>query len=220
MIKDMEKRNYQKELDNLILLQRGYRPTVLLHSCCGPCSSSVLEYLTKYFRVTLLWYNPNLYPVTEFDKRLATQKELIERMNLSSTVDMLTETWKHEEFLAAIAGYEKEPEGGKRCERCFSLRLKECAQLAKEYQFDFFCTTLTVSRYKNAPLINAIGERIAEETGIKWLPSDFKKKGGEMRSAELAEKYQLYRQVHCGCQYSRKQTMALEENRNSRCSDE
>ena len=104
----MEKRNYQKELDNLILLQRGYRPTVLLHSCCGPCSSSVLEYLTKYFRVTLLWYNPNLYPVTEFDKRLATQKELIERMNLSSTVDMLTETWKHEEFLAAIAEYEKE----------------------------------------------------------------------------------------------------------------
>ena len=104
MIKNMEKRNYQKELDNLILSQRGYRPAVLLHSCCGPCSSSVLEYLTKYFRVTLLWYNPNLYPETEFDKRLATQKELIERMNLSSTVDMLTETRKHEEFLAAIAG--------------------------------------------------------------------------------------------------------------------
>ena len=216
----MEKRNYQKELDSLILSQQGYRPTVLLHSCCGPCSSSVLEYLTKYFRVTLLWYNPNLYPETEFDKRLATLKELIERMNLSSTVGVLTETWKHEEFLAAIVGYEQEPEGGKRCERCFSLRLKECARLAKERQFDYFCTTLTVSRYKNAALINAIGERIAEETCIKWLPSDFKKKGGEMRSAELAEKYQLYRQVYCGCEYSLKQRMEFEENRNNSCSDE
>ena len=209
----MEKRNYQKELDKLILSQQDYKPTVLLHSCCGPCSSSVLEYLTKYFRVTLLWYNPNLYPETEFDKRLATQKELIEKMKLSSSVELLPKEWNHEEFLTATEGYEQEPEGGKRCERCFSLRLKECARLAKEHQFDYFCSTLTVSRYKNAPLINMIGEKISEETGIKWLPSDFKKKGGEMRSTELAEKYQLYRQVYCGCEYSLKLRTEYEKNR-------
>lgn len=213
MIKDMDKRNYQKELDALVLKQQGYRPTVLLHSCCGPCSSSVLEYLTKNFRVTLLWYNPNLYPEEEFDKRFATQLELLEKMPLSSSVEVLSESWKHEDFINAAAGYEKEPEGGKRCEQCFYLRLKKCAELAKADHFDFFCTTLTVSRYKNAPLINSIGERIAEETGARWLPSDFKKKGGEQRSAELAAFYQLYRQVYCGCEYSLKQRTDFEKNR-------
>lgn len=213
MIKDMDKRNYQRELDALILAQQGYRPSVLLQSCCGPCSSSVLEYLTKYFHVTLLWYNPNLYPAEEFEKRLATQKELLEKMPLSSNVDVLIESWKHEEFVSAVAGYEEEPEGGKRCEQCFYLRLKKCAQMAKEYHFDYFCSTLTVSRYKNAPLINSVGERIADETGARWLPSDFKKKGGEQRSAELAELYQLYRQVYCGCEYSLKQKTDFEKKR-------
>jgi predicted adenine nucleotide alpha hydrolase (AANH) superfamily ATPase len=202
MIKDMEKRNYQKELDTLVLAQMEYPPSVLLHSCCGPCSSSVLEYLTKYFRVTLLWYNPNLYPESEFYKRLATQKELLNKMELSSKVDIMTESWKHEDFISAAIGYENEPEGGKRCEQCFSVRLRECARLAKENNFDYYCTTLTVSRYKNAPLINSLGEEIGKETGIRWLPSDFKKKGGEQRSAELAKYYQLYRQVYCGCEYS------------------
>ena len=213
MIKDMDKRNYQKELDALILAQQGYRPSFLLHSCCGPCSSSVLEYLTKYFRVTLFWYNPNLYPEEEFNKRLATQKELLEKMPLSSPVEVLSESWKHEEFVASAAGYEREPEGGKRCEQCFALRLRRCARTAKEHHFDYFCSTLTVSRYKNAPLINTIGERIAEETETRWLPSDFKKRGGEQRSSELAEYYQLYRQVYCGCEYSLKQRTDFEKNR-------
>ena len=211
MIKDMDKRKFQKELDAIILAQQGYKPSVLLHSCCGPCSSSVLEYLTKYFRVTLLWYNPNLYPEEEYNKRLATQKELLERMPLSSAVDVLTVPWKHEEFVSAVAGYEEEPEGGERCERCFYLRLKKCAQLAKENHFDYFCSTLTVSRYKNALLINSVGERISAETGARWLPSDFKKKGGEQRSAELAELYKLYRQVYCGCEFSLKKRKEFEK---------
>ena len=216
MIKDMEKRNYQKELDALILEQRGYRPSVLLHSCCGPCSSSVLEYLTKYFRVTLLWYNPNLYPEEEFDRRLSTQKELLEKMKLSSEVEVVSEPWQHDVFVSAALGNEEEPEGGKRCEQCFYLRLKRCALLAKEYGFDYFCSTLTVSRYKNTPLINTVGEKIAEETDARWLPSDFKKRGGEQRSAELASLYRLYRQNYCGCEYSLEQRTNFEKNRQIR----
>ena len=210
MIKIMEKRNYQKELDTIISAQQDYKPSVLLHSCCGPCSSSVLEYLTQHFKVTLLWYNPNLYPEEEFYKRFAAQKELIDKMSLSDAVEILAEPWNHESFEDAAAGFEDEPEGGKRCEKCFYLRLKECARISKEHGFDYFCSTLTVSRYKNAPLIKSIGEIISEEAGSKWLPSDFKKRGGELRSAELAAYYQIYRQVYCGCEYSLQQRKDFE----------
>ena len=195
-------RNYQKELDRLIQKRGQKTPRVLLHSCCGPCSSSVLEYITQYFDVTLLWYNPNLYPKEEFDRRFKTQVELIEKMGLADKVDILAEPWKSEDYYRRIKGLENEPEGGKRCAECFRLRLLETARLAKHYGYDYFCTTLTLSRHKDAVLINSIGEEIARATGVSWLPSDFKKRNGENRSIELSEQYGLYRQLYCGCEFS------------------
>ena len=195
-------RNYQKELDRIIQKRGQKTPRVLLHSCCGPCSSAVLEYITQYFDVTLLWYNPNLYPKEEFDRRFKTQVELIEKMGLADKVDILAEPWKSEDYYRRIKGLENEPEGGKRCAECFRLRLLETARLAKHYGYDYFCTTLTLSRHKDAVLINTIGEEIAKAVGVSWLPSDFKKRNGENRSIELSEQYGLYRQLYCGCEFS------------------
>ena len=195
-------RNYQKELDRIIQKRGQKTPRVLLHSCCGPCSSAVLEYITQYFDVTLLWYNPNLYPKEEFDRRFKTQVELIEKMGLADKVDILAEPWKSEDYYCRVKGLENEPEGGKRCAECFRLRLLETARLAKHYGYDYFCTTLTLSRHKDAVLINSIGEEIARATGVSWLPSDFKKRNGENRSIELSEQYGLYRQLYCGCEFS------------------
>ena len=195
-------RNYQKELDRIIQKRGQKTPRVLLHSCCGPCSSAVLEYITQYFDVTLLWYNPNLYPKEEFDRRFKTQVELIEKMGLADKVDILAEPWKSEDYYCRVKGLENEPEGGKRCAECFRLRLLETARLAKHYGYDYFCTTLTLSRHKDAVLINTIGEEIAKAVGVSWLPSDFKKRNGENRSIELSEQYGLYRQLYCGCEFS------------------
>ena len=195
-------RNYQKELDRIIQKRGQKTPRVLLHSCCGPCSSAVLEYITQYFDVTLLWYNPNLYPKEEFDRRFRTQVELIEKMGLADKVNILAEPWKSEDYYRRVKGLENEPEGGKRCAECFRLRLLETARLAKHYGYDYFCTTLTLSRHKDAVLINTIGEEIARATGVSWLPSDFKKRNGENRSIELSEQYGLYRQLYCGCEFS------------------
>ena len=195
-------RNYQKELDRIIQKRGQKTPRVLLHSCCGPCSSAVLEYITQYFDVTLLWYNPNLYPKEEFDRRFKTQVELIEKMGLADKVDILAEPWKSEDYYRRVKGLENEPEGGKRCAECFRLRLLETARLAKHYGYDYFCTTLTLSRHKDAVLINTIGEEIAKAVGVSWLPSDFKKRNGENRSIELSEQYGLYRQLYCGCEFS------------------
>ncbi len=195
-------RNYQKELDRIIQKRGQKTPRVLLHSCCGPCSSSVLEYITQYFDVTLLWYNPNLYPKEEFDRRFQTQVELIEKMGLADKVSILAEPWKSEDYYRRVKGLENEPEGGRRCAECFRLRLLETARLAKHYGYDYFCTTLTLSRHKDAVLINTIGEEIARATGVSWLPSDFKKRNGENRSIELCEQYGLYRQLYCGCEFS------------------
>ena len=195
-------RNYQKELDRVIQKQGKTPKRVLLHSCCGPCSSSVLEYLTQYFDVTLLWYNPNLYPKEEFDRRFQNQVKLIEAMGLANEVSVLAEPWKSQDYYARVKGLEDEPEGGRRCAECFRLRLLECARLCKHYGYDYFCTTLTVSRHKDAALINDLGEEIGRMVGVSWLPSDFKKRGGEDRSQELAEKYGIYRQLYCGCEFS------------------
>ena len=195
-------RNYQKELDRIIQKRGQKTPRVLLHSCCGPCSSAVLEYITQYFDVALLWYNPNLYPKEEFDRRFKTQVELIEKMGLADKVDILAEPWKSEDYYRRVKGLENEPEGGKRCAECFRLRLLETARLAKHYGYDYFCTTLTLSRHKDAVLINTIGEEIAKAVGVSWLPSDFKKRNGENRSIELSEQYGLYRQLYCGCEFS------------------
>lgn len=195
-------RNYQKELDRIIRDLGEKRPRVLLHSCCGVCSSSVLEYLTQYFDVTLLWYNPNLYPQEEFELRYRTLCELLDKMGLRGSVAVLTEDWRPEDFRSQITGLEDEPEGGRRCTECFRLRLRETAKTAAREGFDYYCTTLTLSRHKDAVRINTLGEQIGREEGVRWLPSDFKKQGREMRSTELAEQYGLYRQLYCGCEYS------------------
>ena len=198
----MNRRNYQRELDRIIEKNGDTRPKVLLHVCCGPCSSAVLEYLTQYFDLTLLWYNPNIYPEAEFDLRLETLKKLIGDMGLADRVKLLTQPHRSDEYYARVKGLEDEPEGGKRCTECFRLRLEEAAKAAKAGGFDYFCTTLTLSRHKDAVRINTLAEEIAQREGVKWLPSDFKKRDGENRSIELCEQYQVYRQLYCGCEYS------------------
>ena len=195
-------RNYQKELDRIIQKRGQKTPRVLLHACCGVCSSSVLEYLTQYFDVTLLWYNPNLYPQEEFDRRFRALVEIVEKMGLADKVSILAEPWKHEDYDRRIQGLENEPEGGARCTECFRLRLLETARLAKHYGYEYFCTTLTLSRHKDERRINALGEELGRAFGVAWLPSDFKKQGREMRSTELAEQYGIYRQRYCGCEFS------------------
>lgn len=195
-------RNYQKELDRIIQRQEGRRPRLLLHSCCGVCSSAVLEYLAQYFELTLLWYNPNLYPEAEYERRLAALREIIEKMGLADRVALQIEPWRSEDYRARIQGLENEPEGGARCTECFRLRLRETARAARQGGYDFFCTTLTLSRHKDAARINALGEQIAREEGAVWLPSDFKKQGREMRATELSGQYGIYRQLYCGCEYS------------------
>ena len=196
------KRNYQKELDRIIQKRGKQEPRVLLHSCCGVCSSAVLEYLTQYFDVTLLWYNPNLYPREEFDRRFEAQVQIIERMGLADKVSVLAEPWKPEDYLRRVKGLEDEPEGGRRCTECFRLRLLETARLAKHYGYDYFCTTLSLSRYKDAERINTLGEEIGKAMGVAWLPSDFKKQGREIRSNELAQEHGIYRQLYSGCEFS------------------
>ncbi len=200
----MNRRQYQRELDRIIEKQGERRPRVLLHVCCGPCSSAVLEYLTKHFELTLLWYNPNIYPESEFEKRRETLQKLVRDMGLAERVNILLEPRRSEEYAARVIGLENEPEGGKRCTECFRLRLEETAKLAAERDFDYFCTTLTLSRHKDAVRINALAEEIAAKTGAHWLPSDFKKHDGENRSIELCERYNVYRQLYCGCEYSLK----------------
>ena len=207
----MNRRNYQRELDRIIEKNGGSRPRVLLHVCCGPCSSSVLEYLTQYFELTLLWYNPNIYPEAEFTLRYETLKKLLCDMGLSERVKLLTEAYRSGEYENRVRGLENEPEGGKRCTECFRLRLEETAKTAVKLGFDYFCTTLTLSRHKDAVRINALGEEIAQKTGAKWLPSDFKKRDGENRSIELCEQYHVYRQLYCGCEYSLKKKVKSEE---------
>jgi hypothetical protein len=198
----MNRRQYQRELDRIIEKQGERRPRVLLHVCCGPCSSSVLEYLTQHFELTLLWYNPNIYPEAEFEKRRETLQKLVRDMGLSDRVSILLEPWRSEDYAARAIGLENEPEGGKRCTECFRLRLEETAKLAAMRGFDYFCTTLTLSRHKDAVRINTLAEEIAAKTGARWLPSDFKKHDGENRSIELCEQYHVYRQLYCGCEYS------------------
>ncbi len=193
-----------RELDRIIEKQGESRPRVLLHVCCGPCSSAVLEYLTQYFELTLLWYNPNIYPEAEFQKRYNTLLKLIRDMGLEDRVGVLFEEHRSAEYYARARGLEDEPEGGRRCTECFRLRLEETAKLAAARGFDYFCTTLTLSRHKDAVRINAIAEEIAQKAGVKWLPSEFKKRDGENRSLALCEQYNVYRQLYCGCEYSLK----------------
>ena len=198
----MNRRNYARELERIIGKNGPAKPKLLLHACCGPCSTSVLEFLSEHFDITLLWFNPNLFPKEEFNKRLDTLKEVLEKMNLADRIEVLELPWRHEEYVSAVTGLENESEGGARCTECFRLRLRETAQIAAERGFDVFCTTLSVSRHKDAVLLNAIGESAAKEYGAVWLPSDFKKRNGENRSVELSEQLGIYRQLYCGCEFS------------------
>ena len=173
---------------------------LLLHSFCGPCSTSVIEKLKSIYDITVFYYNPNIEPNEEFKKRLKCQKDYIKNHLLD--VKLIEGKWENEEFKACVNGLENEPEGGKRCEKCFWLRLRKTAILAKEKGFDEFATTLSVSPHKNAQLINEIGLSLQEEYGVKYLVSDFKKQDGYLKSINLSKKYNLYRQNYCGCEYS------------------
>lgn len=199
----MNRENFFRKFDKIVGQFGDTKPGILLHSCCGPCSSSVLELLSKYFDVTVLWYNPNLYPESEYDKRLETQKQLIDAIAEDGVqAKLLVEPWRSEDYFSRIKGLENEPEEGKRCLECFKIRLEETARIASERGFEWFCTTLTVSSRKDAVAINAIGREAEAKYGVKWLPSEFKKREGNHRSIILSEKYGLYRQEYCGCVFS------------------
>lgn len=207
----MNRENFFRKFDKIVGQFGDAKPGILLHSCCGPCSSSVLELLSKYFDVTVLWYNPNLYPEAEYDKRLKTQKQLIDAIAEDGVqAKLLVEPWRSEDYFSRIKGLENEPEEGKRCLECFKIRLEETARIASERGFEWFCTTLTVSSRKDAVAINAIGREAEAKYGVKWLPSEFKKREGNHRSIILSEKYGLYRQEYCGCVFS----MANREKKN------
>ena len=198
------KENYQLLLDRELELiaASGKTPKLLLHSCCGPCSSYVLEYLSKYFEITIFYYNPNIYPMSEYFRRAANQKLIIERMPFPHSVDLIVPDYTPEDFTKAAAGLENEPEGGARCLECFKMRLDKTVQMASGGGFDYFTTTLSVSPHKNAQAINEIGKEIAYKYCIKYLFSDFKKRDGYKRSIELSEKHDIYRQDYCGCEFS------------------
>jgi len=207
----MNKINYQKELDALIenLVKDKKVPTLLLHSCCAPCSSYVLEYLSQYFKISILFYNPNIYPLEEYSRRVIEQKGLISALKVKNEIRFVEGKYDTESFYDIAKGLENQKEGGERCFKCYKLRLKEAAIIAKEQGFDYFTTTLSISPHKNSQKLNEIGGNLAEEFGVKYLYSDFKKKEGYKRSIELSNEYNLYRQDYCGCIFSKNERINL-----------
>ncbi|MDE7436336.1 MAG: epoxyqueuosine reductase QueH [Lachnospiraceae bacterium] len=202
--------NYQKEMENLLqtFVSGGDTPGLLLHSCCAPCSSYVLEYLSEYFAITLLYYNPNIYPQEEYRKRVEEQQELIRRLPVKHPVRFVEEQYDTDRFYERTKGLEELPEGGERCFRCYELRLRKAAEYCKKLNLDYFTTTLSISPRKNARKLNEIGQALAYEYGVSYLPSDFKKRNGYKRSVELSGEYGLYRQDYCGCVFSLRQREA------------
>lgn len=196
---DIMKINYNQIMEETITNLKG-KPKLLLHACCGVCSSSVLERLYPFFDITVLYYNPNIYPEEEYLKRFNTLKEITLKMKIK--VKLLEIGYESKEFKNISKGLENEKEGGKRCTKCFYLRLEKTAKLAQKHNFDYFTTTLSVSPYKNSQKLNKIGKILSEKYNVEYLYSDFKKKEGYKRSNELAKKYNLYRQHYCGCKYS------------------
>ena len=196
--------NYQIILENTIKEIGDTKPKLLLHSCCAPCSSYVLEYLSNYFDITVFYYNPNIDPESEFVYRSQEQQKLVEMMNLSEKVNVICCDYESDKFYDAVKGLESEPEGGARCGVCFELRLEQTAKYAKEHNFDYFTTTLSISPHKNASVLNSIGEKISQKYNVNYLYSDFKKKNGYKRSCEISSELGLYRQDYCGCIFSKK----------------
>lgn len=175
------------------------KPKLLLHSCCAPCSSAVLQRVCEFFDVTVLYYNPNIFPSEEYEKRKSEQIKLCKILN----VNFLNCEYNEKDFLTSVLGLENEPEGGARCSKCFYLRLNKTAQIAKENNFDFYGTTLTISPHKNEQLINKIGKFLQEKYNINFLFADFKKQNGYLQSIKLSKEYNLYRQNYCGCRFSK-----------------
>lgn len=215
----MENDNFQKKLDkmlNLIVEKEGAKstlPTLLLHSCCAPCSSYVLEYLSEYFQITIYYYNPNISEDGEYQKRVKEQQRLIRELPVKNQVSFLEGHYDTSEFLEAVKGLENLGERSKRCYACYKLRLEQTARVAKELAFDYFATTLSISPYKNAIWLNEIGEKLQEEYNVNYLYADFKKKNGYKRSIELSEQYHLYRQDFCGCSFSKAEEKVRRQNR-------
>ena len=241
----VKKSIFQRKLDEILTnfdensSKNGKKPSLLLHACCAPCSSYVLEYLAKYFEITILYYNPNIYPEEEYRRRLGELEDFLPRFTpaVDAKVKIVKDSYEPAEFYAAV-GTDKEPElarepeKGERCRRCYELRLRRAYAYASAHNFDYFCTTLSISPFKDAEKINEIGERLAageqgetcdgretsegegKASGSRWLPSDFKKKSGFLRSLQLSEEYGLYRQQYCGCVFSKENTDAF---RNEKC---
>lgn len=212
----MNHRNFQKELEKIIETAKSESrvPRLLLHSCCAPCSSYVLEYLSQYFEITVFYYNPNISPAEEYEKRAAEQQRLIDGLSVKHPIGLVVGAYEPERFYEQSRGLEKEPEGGKRCFKCYRLRLEEAAILAREGCYDYFTTTLTISPLKNAEKLNEIGEELSRIYQVEHLPSDFKKKNGYRRSVELSKEHGLYRQDYCGCVFSRREAMDVKNDGN------
>ena len=197
--------NYQLEMEKIIEKEQeqNHVPTLLLHSCCAPCSSSVLERLNSFFQITILYYNPNIDPEEEYDKRKEEEKRFLSLFPSKYPISFLDCDYDRNSFYEAVKGFEHCKEGEERCYRCYQLRLEKTAKEAQKNHFDYFGTTLSISPYKNSNWINEIGFSLAKKYQISYLPADFKKKNGYQRSIELSQKYQLYRQDYCGCIYSK-----------------
>ncbi len=224
-------RNYQKELDRILADKQNHGKTLLLHSCCAPCSSYCMEYLREYFRITVFYYNPNITQEQEYRKRVEEEKRLIAEYNkqlvtgnvegMNSTtgaypIEIVEGDYRPQEFLEIAKGREQCPEGGERCFLCYEMRLRETARVAREGAFDYFTTTLSISPLKNAQKLNEIGECLADEYGVAYLVSDFKKKNGYLRSIQLSEQFDLYRQDYCGCIYSKVERQRQKEAENGK----
>lgn len=194
--------NYEKLMEEQILNSKE-GSSLLLHACCAPCSSAVLERLASHFKISILYYNPNITEEKEYQKRLDELKKFISKLTFKYPINIIDSRYEPKEFFQIAKGLEKEKERGKRCYKCYELRLEETAKVAKEKNFDFFATTLTLSPYKITPWLNEIGEKLSEKYQANYLYSDFKKKNGYKRSIELSKEYNLYRQDYCGCIYSK-----------------
>lgn len=201
--------NYQKKLDEILEAVKGNEkvPTLLLHACCAPCSSYVLEYLSNYFKITIYYYNPNIYPIDEYTRRINELKEFVKVFKTKNEVSFKEEEYKIEAFYKSVKGLEKLGERSERCYNCYKFRMENSAIYAKENNYDYFTTTLSISPYKNSNWINEIGALLEEKYGIKYLYSDFKKRNGYKRSLELSKIYNLYRQSYCGCVYSKEERL-------------
>lgn len=207
--------NYQKELEKTIKLceHTEKKPYLILHSCCAPCSSYVLEYLCRYFKISILFFNPNIYPEAEYDKRLEELKRFIKDFGLDDKINIIGCDYSPDTFFEMAKGLENVSEGGERCFKCYEMRLLKTAQVAKELNADYFTTTLSISPYKNAQKLNEIGKKLSSQTGVKYLYSDFKKNNGYKRSIELSRQYGLYRQDYCGCIYSQQEAHRRQKER-------